>query len=157
MSKSHWGLFSGIDIGTDGDPYLDRLRIFETPWVSLYLHHIHREDRERDPHDHPWAWFWSLVLCGAYSEAYYPDKADHLRCRTRTHLRFSLHRVGREAAHLISAVHGPLWTLVLTGPDKGTWGFYRQGQYVNWRDYVGPAAADSFEARKAAGRSKAPR
>jgi hypothetical protein len=148
----HWSLLSGIDIGADGDPYLDRLRILETPWLSVYLHHIHREDREADPHDHPWA-FASLVLCGSYREAVWPDKtAFGRRSVTRDRSRWSVRRTPRQAAHMITQVKGPLWTLVVTGRDHGEWGFYRDRRYVPWREYLGAAYASEFEQRKAAGR-----
>lgn len=151
-----WGLLTGIDIGADGDPYLDRLRLVETPWFSVFLHHIHRADVERDPHDHPWA-FASLVLCGGYREQVWPDKRQAcaglggyiVRVRRRGSLRF----LGRDAAHIIKEVTGPLWTLVVTGPDTDDeWGFYVNGRYVGWRDYVGPSKAAEFEERKAQGR-----
>lgn len=61
-----WALLSALDVG-DPDPYLDRLRLVQTPLFGLYLHHIHRPDREPDPHDHPW-WFASLVLTGPRRE-----------------------------------------------------------------------------------------
>jgi hypothetical protein len=148
----HWSVLSGIDIGADGDPYLDRLRILETPWLSVYLHHIHRADAERDLHDHPWP-FASLVLCGSYTERVRPDKAVPGTDVLRTRARGSLRALGRHSAHVITRVNGPLWTLVVTGRDRGTWGFYPGGRYVPWREYLGAGYASEFEQRKAAGRS----
>jgi hypothetical protein len=150
--SGHWGLLSAVDIGTEADPYIDRLRLFETPWVSAYLHHIHRPDAESDPHDHPWP-FASLVLCGSYTEAVRPDKRDAGAVHVlRDRPRWSLRALGRNSAHIITSVRGPLWTLVITGRDGGTWGFYPDGRYVSWRDYLGNDYADDFERRKAAGR-----
>jgi hypothetical protein len=151
----HWGFLTGIDVGADGDPYLDRLRLFETPWLSVYLHHIHRADAERDPHDHPWP-FASLVLCGSYTERVRPDKARPGADILRTRPRGSLRAIGRNSAHFITRVNGPLWTLVVTGRDHGTWGFYPDGKYVNWRDYLGEDYARDFDRRKAAGRTRTP-
>lgn len=150
----NWSLLSGIDIGPGGDPYLDRLRILETPWLSVYLHHIHRADREADPHDHPWA-FASLVLCGSYREVTWPDKGTDDYRYSRTRARWSVRRTPRRAAHMITEVTGPLWTLVVTGRDHGEWGFYRRGEYSPWREYLGESYASEFEQRKAAGRSQA--
>ena len=84
-----WAFLSGLDIGAGGDPYLDRLRIIQTPWFGLYLHHIHRPDREPDPHDHPW-WFASLVLTGWYEEELWHDKHQPLRMIRRERGRGSL-------------------------------------------------------------------
>src|ERR1700728_4812444 len=86
---ARWAFMEGLDVGTDGDPYLDRLRLVQTPWFGVYLHHIHRADRERDPHDHPW-WFASLVLAGSYEEDVWPDKAAPGQWLTRERGRWSL-------------------------------------------------------------------
>ena len=130
-----WFLFQAEDIGRDGDPYLDRLRIVGTPLFSLYLHRIHRPDAEPDPHDHPW-WFASLILTGFYEEATWPDKRNPQACRIRTRTRGSLRVMSRRSAHRITVTHGPLWTLILTGPKRSSWGFWPDGQLVPWRDYM---------------------
>jgi hypothetical protein len=131
-----WSVLSGYDIGADDDPYLDRLCILRTPLVSLYLHHIHRADSDPDPHDHPWA-FASVVLCGAYREVIWPDKMQWRRTVSRSRPRFSIARVGRETCHKITSVEGEVWTLVLTGPNHGSWGFWVRGRLVPWRQYLG--------------------
>jgi hypothetical protein len=144
-----WGLLSGIDIGTDGDPYLDRLRLIETPWFAVFLHHIHRPDRDPDPHDHPWA-FWSLVLAGDYLELVYPDKRDPYVSRIRHRPRFSLRRLDRGAAHIITRITGPLWTLVVTGRSHGSesWGFWPDGRGVQWRVYIRANGGEEYAAAK---------
>lgn len=133
-----WAFLEGLDIGTDGDPYLDRLRIVQTPWFGVYLHHIHRPDRDRHPHDHPW-FFASLVLAGSYEESVWPDKRSTAGVLVRRRRRFSAAALGRDAAHIITTVKGPLWTLVLTGPRRAEWGFWVQGEFVPWRKYIAPA------------------
>lgn len=135
-NTEHWAFLSALDVGTDGDPYLDRLRIVQTPLFGIYLHHIHRADRDRDPHDHPWA-FASIVLTGAYEETVWPDKRDSLHPVVRRRPRFSARCLSRDAAHIITMVKGPLWTLVLTGPRRGDWGFWARGEFVPWRKYLG--------------------
>lgn len=133
-SEGRWKFMSGYDVGKDNDPYLDRLRIIQTPLFGVYLHHIHREDRDRDPHDHPW-WFASLILEGAYTERVFPDKGSTV-CYTVHRHRFSWHRMGRGSAHMIMKLNAPLWTLVITGPRRGNWGFYPGGRFVPWREYI---------------------
>jgi hypothetical protein len=140
-----WAFLSALDVGADGDPYLDRLRLVQTPLFGVYLHHIHRPDRDRDPHDHPWA-FASVVLAGAYEETVWPDKRDAGRLVTRRRPRFSARRLGRDAAHIITTVNGPLWTLVLTGPKRGGWGFWAKGTFVPWREYLGMTATEDGHA-----------
>jgi hypothetical protein len=146
-----WGLLSGIDIGADGDPYLDRLRLIETPWFAVFLHHIHRPDKDPDPHDHPWA-FWSLVLAGTYYEQIWPDKRKPGNYRYRNRIRFSLRGLSRKSAHLIRSIEGPLWTLVVTGRSGGTesWGFWRDSEFVPWRTYISENGAEEYAAAKAA-------
>lgn len=144
--RQRWAFLSGLDIGADGDPYLDRLRIIQTPWAGVYLHHIHRPDKDPDPHDHPW-WFASLVLCGAYDETIWRDKTDRSRATARIRKRWSWASTSRRAAHLISSIDGPLWTLVITGPRRAEWGFWERppgmhigvvghAVFVPWREYM---------------------
>jgi hypothetical protein len=144
-----WGVLSGIDIGADGDPYLDRLRLAETPWFAVFLHHIHRPDKDPDPHDHPWA-FASLVLAGSYIERVWPDKRNpHLR-RLRVRERFTFGTMSRDAAHIIKSIDGPLWTLVVTGPSHGgeSWGFWVRGKGVQWRVYISANGGEEYAAAK---------
>jgi hypothetical protein len=141
-NTDRWGLLTALDVGADGDPYLDRLRVVQTPLFGLYLHHIHRADIEADPHDHPW-WFASIVLAGSYAELVWPDKRDGSRARHRDRRRWSLRRMGLGSSHIITRVDGPLWTLVLTGPKRASWGFWRSGQFTPWKDYQFAGSGDS--------------
>jgi hypothetical protein len=129
-----WAFMEPLDIGADNDPYLDRLRLIQTPLFGIYLHHIHRPDRDRDPHDHPW-WFASLVLAGGYTEEVWPDKRDRSRSHFRRRRRWTVRSLGQSAAHMIATVDGPLWTLVLTGPRRSDWGFWTPDGFTGWRDY----------------------
>jgi hypothetical protein len=135
-----WAFLEGLDVGADGDPYLDRLRIVQTPWFGIYLHHIHRPDRDRDPHDHPWA-FASLVLAGAYQEQVWPDKRDLARSVWRIRQRWSLRCIGLGGSHSIKSISGPLWTLVLTGPRRSDWGFWTPDGFIGWREYISRSEA----------------
>jgi hypothetical protein len=134
MTNSHWAFLEGFQVVQDGEQYLDRLRIIRTPVAALYLHRIHIPDLGRDPHDHPW-WFASVVLCGGYTEMVWDDPRDLSQSRVRTRERFSLRTVSRKKAHRITELHGVLWTLVLTGPQRSSWGFWTQEGFVNWRKY----------------------
>lgn len=132
---ARWAFLEGFDIGIEGDPYLDRLRIIQTPLFGFYLHHIHRPDRDRDPHDHPWS-FLSVIIAGSYREKIWPDKRDPQKYITRNRKRWSPGRLRRGSAHIITSMNGPLWTLVLTGPRRGEWGFWTDGSFVPWREYI---------------------
>lgn len=142
-----WAFLEPLDIGAEGDPYLDRLRLVQTPLFGIYLHHIHRPDKDPHPHDHPWG-FWSLILAGSYRERIWPGKENPGRSLVRNRARWSAARLGRDAAHLITGISGPLWTLVLVGPRRGEWGFWTPAgdgtsRFVPWREYTGqPEAGD---------------
>jgi len=133
--SGRWAFLEGFDIGAEGDPYLDRLRIVQTPWFGIYLHHIHRPDADRDPHDHPWT-FASLVLAGSYEETVWPDKRCRYTYVTRKRRRFTVARTRLKSAHMITRIDGLLWTLVLTGPRRHHWGFWTPDGFTEWEKYV---------------------
>lgn len=128
----------------DGTDYLIRRRLIQTPLFGVYVHGIHEDDGNRDPHNHPWS-FLSIVLRGEYRERYYADPIGaRLSYVTKTHRRFSIHRMGRKAAHRIVYAAPGLKTLILVGPRKESWGFFREkkdrslvvgGTFVDWKDY----------------------
>lgn len=135
-----WAFLEGFQVSKDGRPYLDRLRVLQTPLFGVYLHRIHIPDRDRDPHNHPW-WFASLVVSGGYEETVW-DHPEDCACpwTAQTHIRhrgrWSLGTIRRSQAHRITTVHGALWTLVLTGPRRSSWGFWTEHGFTDWRDYV---------------------
>ena len=126
----------------DGSDYLFRLRIIQTPWFGVYLHDIYEDDGDRDPHNHPWS-FVSLVLRGHDTERCFGDPGHGRDDYTlKTHKRFSVHRMGRDSAHRIVEAAPGLKTLIVTGPRRASWGFFRQdpgvsqhGIYEDWTDY----------------------
>jgi hypothetical protein len=140
MKRGQWSLWSRRVFGTDGDPYLARRRIIQTPWFGIFVHQIFREDQDRDPHDHPFA-FLTLILWRGYTERYWPDKRNLARYRDRVRHLGSLRFVPRRGAHIITAVHRPapgkpVWTVVFVGRDHDDWGFWTSDGYVPWQEYV---------------------
>lgn len=130
-----------FEITKDGSPYLTRW------WLSpsdeqryhsrkhrpaLLLHRIHREDADRDPHSHPW-WFVSLVIKGSYVESIYDERGDYSSTVIRK--RWSLAHRNTKIFHQIIDVSDDLWTLVLVGPKKKSWGFMTEKGFVNWERY----------------------
>lgn len=131
-----WALLGKLEIGTADDPYLTRRRIVQTPLFGVMLHRIHHEDRDPDPHDHPWP-FISIRLAGGYVEQVWPDKHDLTCSIRRSHHRGSVSLMRRSSAHKITSVISPLRTLVLTGPRSAEgWGFWTTGGYKPWYVYV---------------------
>lgn len=127
-----WAVFEKFRITKYGQPYLDRLRILQTPMFSIYFHQIHTADVDKFPHDHPW-WFASLVLSGGYVERVYSDASNLNSFQTRTRLRGSLRNLPRNKAHQITEITGVLWTVVLTGPHHGSWRFWTSEGPIDWR------------------------
>jgi hypothetical protein len=147
-----WAVLVPHTITHDGRTYLNRLRVIQTPLVSVYLHKIHRPDAFHYAHDHPW-WFASLVLSGGYSERVWNDPRRP-ESFMRTRRRWSLRTIRRSQGHQITDVHGDLWTLVITGPKRDTWRFYPEGVPVQWRqhlDDLGVTHTDDNEGSHASG------
>ena len=126
-----WRQSSHFVIGKPGDPMLHRWRLLQTPWFGIYVHFIYREDLDPVPHDHPWQ-FWSLVLCGGYTEALHERPGgDSYRWVTRH--RWRLHRFPLHWAHRIIEVQPRTVTLCLVGRKRRTWGFYDGARFVDYR------------------------
>lgn len=104
--------------------------------ISIRIHHIILPDQDRDMHDHPWN-ARTVILRGWYVEervlfnepqwvgVYQRDPGDTAK------LAFGEY-------HKITEVPpGGVWTMFITGPYQGTWGFLVNGVKVKWRDYLG--------------------
>lgn len=132
-----WALWARMTIPCrNGLLYLARLRIVQTPWFGIYVHDIYEPDGDRDSHTHPWS-FMSIVLRGSYTELLWehPDDLQRWGPVAKTYGRFSLHKMGRGAAHRITHAAPGLKTLIITGPRQATWGFYVDGKFVEWNNY----------------------
>jgi hypothetical protein len=133
----------------EGDTYLDRLRIVQTPWFGVYLHRLGTPDPGVDLHDHPWP-FVSVILRGGYEEQVAPTRsaperarraeampmANFMRGLPRSWRRGSMHRLRLTECHRISTLFRvPTWTLILAGRRQQPWGFYTPSGFVDSRDY----------------------
>ena len=139
---------------SDGDVYLFRRRLIQTPLFAVYLHDILDGDEERAPHSHPFP-FASLVLRGGYIETvFYPSETrwvatpgfptevlgqlglPHVIERTRG----KMHTFprGNGQVHRIIAVQPRTKTLVFAGRRRDSWGFFdsQRGEIVHWREYL---------------------
>lgn len=142
--------------GSDGSLYMERFWLvgpsspLRHALPLMRFHVIHREDKDRDPHDHPWA-FRSFVLRGSYRESQWVplprswwqpmSQARWLRV-SAGHFRRSAgedHEVFPGLFHKITAVlDGPVLTLCVLGEKQDSWGFLTEdGVKVPWRDYLG--------------------
>lgn len=112
--------------------------------VGARFHLILREDQDRHPHDHPWA-FRSLILRGAYTESYHPVVKGKPAAKPiyRTHFSGSTYRLEQGAFHRITAVTGPVLTLCILGrptrraDGEDDWGFLVDGERIGFKEYLG--------------------
>jgi hypothetical protein len=115
---------------------------------KLYLHHFVGNDWTKDLHDHP-KWFVSFGLKGGYEEEY----ASLVKgCAPYTTDRYvKLFRVWRAPwvryfpalhRHRLQVKGKDCWTLVLVGRPKRKWGFWNQGKWVFWKEYLKTPFAD---------------
>jgi hypothetical protein len=115
---------------------------------GVRLHHVLRSDHDRDMHTHPW-WNVSLILRNSYWEVM-PCGLGDRRCHVGGYVnlnepfRIAQRKPGhlvfrrRTARHKLMLFRGPVWTLMLTGPDKGQgWGYFVPGEgLIDRADYA---------------------
>lgn len=123
----------------DGTPYLTRRELISTPWFGVFIHWIHREDLDRDMHNHPWP-FLAIALKGGYMQQYqHADQSTHHlgSVSTRTGWRGRLNWMPRSSRHRIAIVQpAGAVTLVFRGPKTQHWGFFTPTGFVPWENYV---------------------
>lgn len=126
-SSPRWAFMRRRLIGLEGDVYLDRMYVLQTPWFGIMFHRIFRPDRQRDLHDHPWN-FLSFVLRGWYEE----DTPEGVR-----RIRWVNWKWAEERHSIRWVSRSPVWTLVFTGRKRRTWGFWVDGgkRWVRWTEY----------------------
>lgn len=104
----------------EGDPYLIRYRLIDTPYGGIFLHKILQPDSDPFVHDHPWS-FVAFVLRGGYVE----KRRDNHTHQLAWHVVQRVNIMRRDDAHYIHALHRvPTWTLVFHGFRRRTWGFW---------------------------------
>lgn len=115
--------------GTDGKPYMEQFLLLSSTakdaW-RLRLHHFVRGDKDKELHNHPWTGL-SLVLLGGYREEYrLPsfDPCDVDRVVWRDVLPGSFNLITRDTFHRVDLIEGDAWTLFLSSPSDGKWGFW---------------------------------
>lgn len=114
-------------------------RVFLGPMFRrgrLFLHVFHREDVDRDPHDHPFD-FWTLPLFQGYTESVYDPEKHCFRDVHVPRWQWSF----RPATHCHRVVETdsgrwPLITLVWRSGKKRAWGF--------WCHSAATAVGDSY-------------
>jgi hypothetical protein len=107
-----------------GELHFERYAIIELPFFAIYIHKIHKADKDPHLHSHPWN-FMTLTLKGSYLEKYLNKD---LFCEGQTAERIkkpgSFASAGRNYFHKIEEIlDGPVYTLFITMGVSKTW-FY---------------------------------
>lgn len=135
--------------------YLYRYFVAKTRWFNVYLHHFVGDDWSRDLHDHPKR-FISIGLKGGYVE-WTPDStivglgekfeifnAPWIRSFPADHIhRLAMIRSGGRGGS--TEKFHECWTLVITLKAVRPWGFWHNGQFIGWRQYVNSETADKMK------------
>lgn len=132
--RVRWALMATYDIPCeDGELYLRRLRIVQTPLFGVYLHELHKSDAGRQLHDHPYS-FVSIILKGGYRELVPIHQVPGFRVNMLRHWkRWSVHYMPAEHRHRIDSLDKkPTWSLLLVGRRKRVWGFYTSQGWIPW-------------------------
>lgn len=120
-----------------GDAYLARFLIFDTgpQGIRLFLHHFVRGDEDREVHNHPWKWAYSLILAGRYTEerlngSPLDGTGDPRTVSFQTYKAGAVNVLKPNTFHRVHLPSGPAWSLILTGPIVQSWGFYDRATSV---------------------------
>ena len=113
----------------DGAPYLTRYFLLRSPWLNVFLHHIHSADKDRHMHNHPWSWSWSIILRGGYLE-------ERLPRAERMYWPWQKNTLTTAAYHRIKYVRPNTWTLFVAGRYEKSWGFLVDGVHVDSETYL---------------------
>jgi hypothetical protein len=149
------------------DRTTNKPKYFFWPW-SVRVHHIKRADYERDLHDHPWnartiilkGWYKEKRLAtGAAREQILEQCLDDIEKVTvdmaKVETSFHYTRLPGDTAelgfgeyHSINEVDPDgAWTLFISGPWRGVWGFLVDDVKIPWKKYLGiPEKGDLSEA-----------
>lgn len=118
------------------EPYLTRLFVFKTPWLSLSYNHIKQED-DGDPHDHT-ATFLSIFFRGWYRERrILKDEAGNVTFDQLVKRRwFNFVRASdRDAHRIIDVAPGGSHSLCFMGPKRREWYYHTENGPVHWAAY----------------------
>lgn len=107
---------------------------------GIYLHHFVGDDWSRDLHDHPKR-FISIGLKGAYVE-----ETPRMDQYGRAYRAFTVDRTYRAPwirtfpathIHRLRLINRrPCWTLVVVLRSVREWGFWHNGEWLHWKEYV---------------------
>lgn len=127
---NRWWLFNSYGFKKEDEATRHESKFKWLP--AIRVHHILREDVGRHLHDHPWD-ARTIILDGYYEEErMMPDGTTKIFYR----MEGDTATLNYGEYHTIKKVSpGGVWTLFMTWPYKGTWGFLVDGEKIQWRKY----------------------
>lgn len=139
--NQRYGLWTTMTLtNSDGELYLFRRRVFQLPWIALYLHDIEQGDDIQDAlHSHPFP-FVSLILRGGYTELTAgPEGTGIGPIEQQIHMRGNVNIFprGTKRVHTIISALPDTKTLVLAGRRRDSWGWFVDGEgLVHWSEFL---------------------
>jgi hypothetical protein len=128
----------------EGELHFRRWRLLSTPWFSIYIHGIYKEDEDLHLHDHPWNYL-SIILRGYFSEKTLDyDVITDAKSKEWKSRRIEEKVVGpssfikrkAETFHKIQKLHSKsVYTLFFVGKKFREWGYDVNGQWIDHVTY----------------------
>lgn len=113
----------------NGATYLDRFRVIDTPFFSIFIHAIRGTDPDPDLHDHPRD-FLSFLVWGRYVE----EIGDGWK-RCAVPVGWFNFKRARVAHRIVQLSCRTVWTIVIGGARRREWGFQTRNGWVHWKQY----------------------
>lgn len=132
---------------SDGAPYLSKYLVYESgpgrdSW-RVHVHCFHQSDEDWALHNHPWEWAVGWILAGGYREWRRYERPSGARAPvyevgTRAYAPGSVNLILSSTFHRVELLDGECWTLFVSGPIVGTWGFWSRNDdsFTPWRDFL---------------------
>jgi len=118
-----------------GELHFERFAILETDSFGVYIHRIHKGDKDPHLHSHPWN-FWTMVLKGRYSEEYlgkdlFLDNQKFVRVKNF----LSIASGDRNYFHKILRVYETTYTVFVTYGKPQKWYYKVRGENIESNKY----------------------
>lgn len=125
----------------DGDAYLSRYLIASVRGIGVYLHKFHRSDQDRELHNHPWKWAFSIILTGGYREERRIGESLGANVWARVFRPGAINVIRGDTFHRVDLLDeaAGCWTFFVAGPKTSSWGFWNRhtGAFTPHREFVG--------------------
>jgi len=114
--------------------------------LGVYLHHFHRGDDERELHNHPWRWAFSIILAGGYIEE---RRGKDNVVRSRIVRPGTINIIRSTDFHRVDLLDGDAWSLFVAGPKFKGWGFWNRDTnvFLPWRQFINELRGPTVFAR----------